>query len=124
LYFPFCIGDTRFLERKLRKELRLRRQQEAIAANELLRNFLRKKSEHPFKTRANRDTVYLVQTSMGITLEAFSLTRSALFLRKDRNLRPAFAEAIVPKTRAHGVRYARGFGEPLKIYHGFSFFFL
>ena len=29
-----------------------------------------------------------------------------------------------PKPRAHGVRYARGFGEPLKIYHGLSFFFL
>jgi len=36
----FLKGGTRFLERKLRKELRLRRQQEAIAANELLRNFL------------------------------------------------------------------------------------
>jgi hypothetical protein len=57
-------------------------------------------------------------------LEAFSLTAVSAFLRKDRNLRPTFAEAIVPKTRAHGVRYARGFGEPLKIYHGLSFFFL
>ena len=71
-----------------------------------------------------RDTVCLVQTSPGITFEAFFSAMPKLFLRKDRNLRPAFAEAIVPKTRAHGVRYARGFGEPLKIYHGLSFFFL
>ncbi|MBQ9692010.1 MAG: hypothetical protein IJV70_02505, partial [Clostridia bacterium] len=36
----------------------------------------------------------------------------------------SFGGAIVPNPRAHGVCYARGFGEPYQIYHGLSFFFL
>jgi len=65
-----------------------------------------------------------VQTYTGITLEYFFSTRSKLFSNeKSPKYSPAFAEAYVPNPRAHGVCYARGFGEPYQIYHGLSFSF-
>jgi len=65
-----------------------------------------------------------VRTSAGITLEYFFSTPSKLFSNeKSPKYSQALAEAYVPNPRAHGVCYARGFGEPLKIYHGLSFSF-
>ena len=53
-----------------------------------------------------------------------SFRHSRNFSSKSSKYSANFAEAIVPKIRAHGVCYARIFSEPSKIYHGLSFFFL